>query len=419
MSNDNKFLYKLDKSAVLTAIGAFLLFFCAVVATLIAPQLVESSWVNPTSPYQQQMYEVADAHLYVSNQGTDDAKDLQLVYHLKQGFTLHAFTENELVRIVAPPDLERYITRFGESNLKLTSDLLLLRRPEKSDTFDAVASAENLKRGLQQSSGSGLKLDYQIYELYRPPGNEVFSVARTDGVIEDWVDEEYTILDPEVRQSWHADPGVVYVSNPVEYRVRNFMFGTDEAWEADSDGVPIASLEELQGPKYGFLSRKELVELGEDVYREEGCVYCHTDQTRTLIQDVVLNGSDSEPAPPSTASEYVYNRVSFPGTRRIGPDLSRVGVKRPSRDWHKAHFWSPKTESPGSIMPRFQHFFDDDPRGTSRSPVGVPNYRFEAIYQYLMTKGTRITAPTRAWWLGKDPVDTKAVIEGRVVPDGV
>lgn len=64
-------------------------------------------------------------------------------------------------------------------------------------------------------------------------------------------------------------------------------------------------------------------------------------------------------------------------------------------------------------MPSFRHFFDNDPRGIARTGVGIPNHQFEAIYQYLMTKGTRITPPTQAWWLGKDPVDTKAIIEGR------
>jgi cytochrome c oxidase cbb3-type subunit 2 len=127
----------------------------------------------------------------------------------------------------------------------------------------------------------------------------------------------------------------------------------------------------------------------------------------------VLNGSAEYPAPPSSANEYIYQKITFPGTKRNGPDLSRVGVKRPGRDWHKGHFWSPKTASLGSIMPSFKHFFDNDPRGTSSAQIGIPNYKFESVYQYLMTKGTRITPPTEAWWLGKDPIDTKAIIEGR------
>ena len=58
----------------------------------------------------------------------------------------------------------------------------------------------------------------------------------------------------------------------------------------------------------------------------------------------------------------------------------------------------------GSIMPAFQHFFDNDPTWNKAAhAMGIPNYRFEAMYQYMMTKGTRITPPTQAWWLGKDP----------------
>ena len=215
------------------------------------------------------------------------------------------------------------------------------------------------------------------------------------------------------KQPYHQDYGVVYVQNPREFRYSTFHYGQDEHWRYDPMGRPIRNLEELKQPLFGFFSRQELISYGEHIFAIEGCWYCHTDQTRTLIQDVVINGSDSFPAPPSSANEYIYQKITFPGTRRIGPDLSRVGVKRPSRDWHKSHFWAPKTASVGSIMPAFQHFFDNDPRGTGKSAMGIPNHQFEAIYQYLMTKGTRITPPTQAWWLGKDPIQTKEIIEGQ------
>ena len=80
-----------------------------------------------------------------------------------------------------------------------------------------------------------------------------------------------------------------------------------------------------------------------------------------------------------------------------------------------AHFWDPKVATQGSTMPAFRHFFDPAPRGTDPMKMGMPNHQFEAIYQYMMTKGTRITAPTQAWWIGKDPVQTKEIIEGRKV----
>src|SRR3546814_9950503 len=44
-------------------------------------------------------------------------------------------------------------------------------------------------------------------------------------------------------------------------------------------------------------------------------------------------------------------------TRRIGPDLSRVGLKY-SDEWHLAHFWDPRMVVPESIMPRFAKLFD-------------------------------------------------------------
>lgn len=419
--NNGNFLLNIDKSAMWTVIGIILFFSGAIGVTLWLPKFIEQDWIEPISHYQVQMYEKVDPNVYISTVATG-TENLQVVYHLQEGHSLLAFRESEAVRIVAPEHLQQFITKMGDEKLKLTSNLLLLRRPKASSTFDAVQAAERLQGELQSKweaenpDWQAQKLpkpNYDIRELYVPGGTEAFSLAKTDGIIENYIDEGFTILDKEMKQTWHHDEGVVYFENPEEYRINYFTFGKTKGFRYDPNGKSIAGLEELKGEELGFLSRKELIELGEDIYRIEGCWYCHTDQTRTLVQDTVLNGSESYPAPPSVPNEYIYQRVTFMGTQRIGPDLSRVGVKRPSRDWHKSHFWSPKTASAGTLMPAFRHFFDDDPRGTARSPVGVPNYQFEAVFQYLMTKGTRIYPPTKAWWLGKDPVRTIDVIEGR------
>ena len=350
---------------------------------------------------------ITPANFFISSE-TSGVRDLQYVHRLQHEYSLLAFQENESVRIVAPDDLERYVTKFGDKELKLTSRLLLLRAPEG----DFVQKATNLRESLQQQAPEPVKIDYQVMELYDPGLETVFSLARSEGIIEDFVDEDYTILDNEIKQSWHGDPGVIFVKNPVEYRIVSFGFGDNRGWKYDPNGKSITSVEELEGSELGFRSRESLIRLGQTIYAHEGCWYCHTDQTRTLVEDTVLNGSESFPAPPSSPNEYIYQKVTFPGTRRIGPDMSRVGIKRPSRDWHKSHFWAPRTASAGSIMPSFKHFFDFDPRGSRKTEAGIPNYLFEAIYQYLMTKGTRITPPTQAWWLGKDPVQTLKIIEG-------
>lgn len=404
------FIHKLDASAILTLIGIVLLFSTSIAVTLIAPNYIDPSWTEPSSSYQMQMYEISDPNVYISS-STKKGPELQIAYHLKKGFSLLSFHESEIVKIIAPPELEAYITKFEESPLKLTTDLLLLRKPLKGSPMEkkAAALAESLK-----NAWKGKERPYFIiYELYRPPGTEAFAQTETEGSLENWVDEDFIILEGRSLHPYHQEEGVIFVNNPKEFRVKKIRSGTEEGWIADPAGDPINTLQELKSHELGFMSRKELIELGEHIYAIEGCWYCHTDQTRTLIQDVVLNGSASYPAPPSAANEYIYQKITFPGTKRNGPDISRVGVKRPSRDWHKGHFFSPKTESAGSIMPAFLHFFDDDPRGTSKSVAGIPNYKFEAMFQYLMTKGTRITPPTKAWWLGKDPVQTKELIEGK------
>lgn len=412
-----EFVHHLDRSAIIMVIGIIVLFSCSVVVVLFAPNFVDTTWTSPTSPYQVQMYEIEDPNVYISSTAYGGSS-LQYVHHLKQDFTLLAFRENENLRLVASPELNKYITPYLSPELKLTSRLLLLREPEG----DLQQVAQQRRQQLQQTwrdqhadwKEKGMNpLDYQILELYDPQKSTAFAINPSGVVVQDWVDENFVILDDEVKQPYHQNYGVVYVQNPQEFRITPVRFAAQERWQYDPKGKPIQDLDELKKPSLGFHSRQELIAYGEHIFAIEGCWYCHTDQTRTLVQDTVLNGSESYPAPPSSANEYIYQQVTFPGTRRIGPDLSRVGVKRPSRDWHKSHFWSPKTASAGSIMPSFQHFFDDDPRGTGKGAIGIPNFKFEAIFQYLMTKGTRITPPTQAWWIGKDPIKTKEIIEGQ------
>ena len=404
---------KVERSALYTFFGIVILFSSAIIVTLFAPNFMDSSWIEPTSAYQVQMYEVSDPNTYLSRFGTEST-EIQAVYHLQKGVTLLAFNESQFTRIIAKEPLEKYITRFGDPEMKLTSRLLMLKRPAEYPQEKADELQEQWKQEHPDWEDQGLTPPgYNILELYEPDGDDAFALAPTESITENWVDEEYVILDSEEGQSWHQDPGVIYINNPTEYRIHEYSMADRNVWHYDPNGRPIKDLEELKSSPFQFLSRKELIRMGERLYAAEGCWYCHTDQTRTLVQDTVLNGSESYPAPPSSANEFIYDEVTFPGTRRIGVDISRVGAKKPGRDWHISHFWSPQTASKGSIMPAFQHFFDEDPRGKSARTEGVPNLPFEAVYQYLMTKGTRITPPNQAWWIGKDPVQTKRIIEGK------
>ena len=141
----DKFIHRLDGSALLTFIGVILLFSTAVIVTLIAPRYIDSTWTDPSSPFQVQMYEVEDPNLYLSSASTR-GKELQYVHHLKQDYTLLSFKESENMRFVAPPELEKFITRYQDPELKLTSRLIMLREPQGA----MLEAANSLNQKLQQ-----------------------------------------------------------------------------------------------------------------------------------------------------------------------------------------------------------------------------------------------------------------------------
>jgi cytochrome c oxidase cbb3-type subunit 2 len=94
-----------------------------------------------------------------------------------------------------------------------------------------------------------------------------------------------------------------------------------------------------------------LQELGRRVYLREGCWYCHSQYVRPVT------GETRRWGPVSEAGEYAYDVPHLFGTRRIGPDLTRVGLKY-SDEWHLAHFWNPRQLSPDSIMSPYRGLFE-------------------------------------------------------------
>ncbi|MHB8876707.1 MAG: cbb3-type cytochrome c oxidase subunit II [Myxococcaceae bacterium] len=98
---------------------------------------------------------------------------------------------------------------------------------------------------------------------------------------------------------------------------------------------------------------------GKQVYQREGCWYCHTQQVRTLEADTKRSGWRGVDAPISTPGEYTRDAPHLLGTRRIGPDLARVGGKYDT-SWHRTHFRNPRDLVPGSVMPPFPWLLDQN-----------------------------------------------------------
>lgn len=118
---------------------------------------------------------------------------------------------------------------------------------------------------------------------------------------------------------------------------------------------------------------------GRQVYIREGCWYCHSQYVRPVT------GEDLRWGPVSQAGEYVYDQPQMLSTRRIGPDLTRVGRKY-GNDWHAAHYWNPREVVPDSVMPRFQWLYKN------AHGKGVPELNGDgvALIAYLQKLGTSI-----------------------------
>ncbi len=85
---------------------------------------------------------------------------------------------------------------------------------------------------------------------------------------------------------------------------------------------------------------------GRDLYIREGCFNCHSQMVRPLRYETERFGEYSKPG------EFVYDHPFLWGSRRIGPDLARVGGKYPDL-WHVRHFAEPRAIVANSIMPAY------------------------------------------------------------------
>ena len=159
---------------------------------------------------------------------------------------------------------------------------------------------------------------------------------------------------------------------------------------------------------------------GEDIYRANGCAYCHSQQVRqTGVRfDVVLTGAgtnaaalqallpklsadqlqklplalasgsrddmlklagqlkaasaraevQSVPTGPdiargwglrrSVAVDYILESPVMLGAQRIGPDLANIGARNPDANWQLLHLYNPQMQAAGSVMPPYPYLFE-------------------------------------------------------------
>lgn len=167
--------------------------------------------------------------------------------------------------------------------------------------------------------------------------------------------------------------------------------------------LPLMASVDAGTPLHGLRPLTALQLEGRDVYIREGCHVCHTQMVRPLRAETERYGHYS------VAGESVYEHPFLWGSKRTGPDLSRVGG-RYTDDWHRVHFMNPRDVVPESNMPAFPWlaeavldgtrtaakmgalrrlgvpYTDDDIAGAARAVAG--RTEMDAVIAYLQQLGT-------------------------------
>ena len=144
--------------------------------------------------------------------------------------------------------------------------------------------------------------------------------------------------------------------------------------------------------------RSGLAQQGLEIYKANGCIYCHSQQVRTesFGADIARNWGSRR----TVARDYIYDKPVMLGTMRTGPDLSNIGLRQASPNWHYLHLYDPQTTSKGSIMPPFRFLFEQRRIGEKPSPEAlalpkefaappgyevVPTVKAKVLVQYLLS----------------------------------
>jgi cytochrome c oxidase cbb3-type subunit II len=110
--------------------------------------------------------------------------------------------------------------------------------------------------------------------------------------------------------------------------------------------TPLFSIQNTIERVEGMRPYSPLELVGRNIYIREGCYVCHSQQVRTLRDEVERYGHFS------LAAESMYDHPFQWGSKRTGPDLARVGGKY-SNEWHVQHLIEPRSVVPESIMPPY------------------------------------------------------------------
>jgi cytochrome c oxidase cbb3-type subunit 2 len=166
--------------------------------------------------------------------------------------------------------------------------------------------------------------------------------------------------------------------------------------------VPLFRQETVIEPVEGMRPYTPLELTGYNIYIREGCYNCHSQHIRPLRDEVTRYGHYS------LAAESMYDHPFQWGSKRTGPDLSRVGGKY-SDAWHKAHMIEPRDVVPESIMPSYEFMMK---KGVNSHKIGkhlTALRRIGVPYSEDMIKNAKNDLKVQAY--GSERSDTSGLEE--------
>lgn len=135
--------------------------------------------------------------------------------------------------------------------------------------------------------------------------------------------------------------------------------------------------------------------LGKALYVENGCIACHTQQVRSVDMDKVFGSRPNIPADyaANKRTDIWRNTANLLGSERTGPDLTNIGERQPSIDWHLLHLYQPRAVVKESIMPAYQWLFQE------RQYLQKGDVEVKVPPEFLKNKFNKIVATKDALYL--------------------
>jgi cytochrome c551/c552 len=138
---------------------------------------------------------------------------------------------------------------------------------------------------------------------------------------------------------------------------------TEDAWNWEPGEVFTEPGSGLGGEPYA----------GYEIAIAEGCFQggCHSMFVRP--QDIPGGWEGEKPEDISKPGDFYYMKPPLWGTQRNGPDLTLVGRRIPSMEWHIKHLVDPRSLKPESIMPTYSYLSEKQKHDLAAFLVSLGN----------------------------------------------